>query len=76
MELCKMDFDRIGIIKKIMVSDDMKRRFMDIGIVPGSKIIRIMEDYGKGISAYMIMDSLIAIRNKDTRGISVIYEEI
>lgn len=74
MELCKMDFDRVGIIKEIMVSDDMKRRFMDIGIVPDNEIIRIMEDYGKGISAYMIMDSLIAIRNKDTRGISVIYE--
>lgn len=74
MELCKMDFDRVGIIKEIMVNDDMKRRFMDIGIVPDNEIIRIMEDYGKGISAYMIMDSLIAIRNKDTRGISVIYE--
>ena len=69
-----MDFDKVGVIKEIMVNDDMKRRFMDIGIVPGNEIIRIMEDYGKGISAYMIMDSLIAIRNKDTRGISVIYE--
>ena len=74
MRLCKMDFDKVGVIKEIMVNDDMKRRFMDIGIVPGNEIIRIMEDYGKGISAYMIMDSLIAIRNKDTRGISVIYE--
>ncbi len=74
MELCKIEFDRIGIIKKIMVNDDMKRRFMDIGVVPGNEIIRVMEDYGKGISAYIIMDSLIGIRNKDARGIIVNYE--
>lgn len=74
MELCKMDFNKVGIIEKIMINDDMKRRFMDIGIVPGSEIIRVMEDYGKGISAYMIMDSLIGIRNKDVRGIIVNYE--
>lgn len=74
MELCKIEFDRVGIIKKIMVNDDMKRRFMDIGVVPGNEIIRVMEDYGKGISAYIIMDSLIGIRNKDARGIIVNYE--
>ena len=48
---------------------------MDIGIVPGIEIIRYLEDIGKGISAYMIMDSLIAIRNRDVKGIKVIYEE-
>ena len=74
MELCKIEFDRVGIIKKIMVNEDMKRRFMDIGVVPGNEIIRVMEDYGKGISAYIIMDSLIGIRNKDARGIIVNYE--
>ncbi len=74
MELCKMEFNRVGIIEKIMINDDMKRRFMDIGIVSGSEIIRVMEDYGKGISAYIIMDSLIGIRNKDARGIIVNYE--
>lgn len=74
MELCKIEFDRVGIIKKIMVNDGMKRRFMDIGVVPGNEIIRVMEDYGKGISAYIIMDSLIGIRNKDARGIIVNYE--
>lgn len=74
MELCKIEFDRVGIIKKIMVNDGMKRRFMDIGVVPGNEIIRVMEDYCKGISAYIIMDSLIGIRNKDARGIIVNYE--
>ena len=76
VDLYKMDLDRVGIIKKINVNDDIKRRFLDIGIVPNVKIVRLLEDYGKGISAYLIMDGIIAIRNKDTLGIGVIYEEI
>ena len=75
MDLCDMELERKGIIKSVDVNKDIKRRFMDIGIVPGIEIIRYLEDIGKGISAYMIMDSLIAIRNMDVKGIKVIYEE-
>ena len=74
VSLCEMELDRVGIIKNIDANSDMKRRFMDIGIVPGVRIIRVLEDYGKSISAYNIMDSLIAIRNKDSRRILVSYE--
>lgn len=69
-----MEIDKIGIVKKFDVDDSIKRRFLDIGIVPNSKIIRVLEDYSKNISAYLIMNSLIAIRNTDTEGIEVIYE--
>ena len=74
VDLCKMDIDRVGIIKKFEVSDDIKRRFLDIGIIPENKIIRVLEDYSKTMSAYLIMNSLSAIRNIDTEGIEVIYE--
>ena len=74
VDLCKMDIDRVGIIKKIEVPDDIKRRFLDIGIIPENKIIRVLEDYSQNISAYLIMNSIIAIRNIDTEGIEVIYE--
>ena len=74
VDLCKMEIDKIGIVKKFDVDDSIKRRFLDIGIVPNSKIIRVLEDYSKNISAYLIMNSLIAIRNTDTEGIEVIYE--
>ena len=74
VDLCKIDLNRIGIIRKIDVNNDIKRRFMDIGIVPGIKIIKVLEDYCKNISAYLVMDSVIAIRNNDAKGIGVIYE--
>ncbi len=74
VNMCDMELDKKGIIKKVDVNEDMKRRFMDIGIVIDSSIVRVLEDYNKSISAYFIMDSLIAIRNKDVEGIMVIYE--
>lgn len=76
VDLCKMEIDKVGIIKKIDVSEDIKRRFLDIGIIPDSKIVRILEDYNNSISAYLIMDGIIAIRNSDTLGIGVKYEEV
>lgn len=74
ISMCDMELDREGIIKKIDVGNDMERRYMDIGIVPGGKITRVYEDFSKSISCYMVMDSFIAIRNKDSKGIMVSYE--
>ena len=74
VDLCKMDIDREGIIQVVDVDDDIKRRFLDIGIIPGARIVRVLEDYNRSISGYLIMDCMIAIRNNDTRGISVCYE--
>mgnify|MGYP004453700521 FL=1 len=74
--LCKMDLKRVGTITKMEVNSNIKRRLFDIGIIPGAKISRILEDYKNSISAYAIMDCLIAIRNKDTEGIEVVYDEV
>lgn len=76
VDLCKMQLNKIGIIKKFNVSDDIKRRFLDIGIASNVKIKRVLESYNNNMSAYKIMGSLIAIRNKDTKGIKVVYEKI
>ncbi len=76
IDLCKMQLNKIGIIKKFNVSDDIKRRFLDIGIASNVKIKRVLESYNNNMSAYKIMGSLIAIRNKDTKGIKVVYEKI
>lgn len=50
------------------------RRFLDIGLIPGSKIRKVLISPFKGISAYSIMDSIIAIRDKDVIGVMVSYE--
>lgn len=62
--------------KVITISDkySQKRRLLDIGIIPGIKIEKILISPFKGISAYLVNDALIAIRDEDASFIEVCYE--
>ena len=56
------------------VGDDILNRFIDIGIRPGNIIEKVLISPFGGISAYFVMDSVIAIRDKDVTGVLVSYE--
>ena len=73
LDLYKIKKEKDYIIDKLDVDDNIKRRFLDLGIIPGAKIKKVLTDYSQEMSAYYIMGSLIAIRNKDTKGIKVNY---
>lgn len=60
-------------IIKLDTNPSITRRFLDIGLIPGTIIEKILISPFKGISAYLIMDSIIAIRNKDIEGVIVEY---
>ena len=62
--------------KFITISDNslIKRRLLDIGIIPGIIIEKILVSPFKGISAYLVMDSIIAIRDIDASCIEVCYD--
>ena len=74
MTLDKIDLNKSA--KVITISDKslIKRRLLDIGIIPGIKLEKILISPFKGISAYLIMDSIIAIRDTDANYIEVCYE--
>lgn len=74
MTLDKTDLNKCA--KVITISDKslIKRRLLDIGIIPGIKLKKILISPFKGISAYLIMDSIIAIRDTDANYIEVCYE--
>ena len=74
MTLDKIDLNKTA--KVITISDKslIKRRLLDIGIIPGIKLEKILISPFKGISAYLIMDSIIAIRDTDANYIEVCYE--
>ena len=74
VDLSKMKLNIPGIITSLEVDENIKRRFLDLGIVPDVKIVRVLEDYSGNMSAYLVMDSLIAIRNKDVKGVKIVYE--
>lgn len=58
-------------VVKLNTKDSIGRRFLDIGIVPGSKIECVMESPGGNPIAYLIKGALIAIRKEDTKQILI-----
>ena len=62
-------------VVKICSDDAIKRRFLDIGIVPEARIKKVLICPFGGISAYFIMGATIAIRDNDARGILVVSNE-
>lgn len=76
-----ISLDKIELGKKCKVIDvqaeeAMLRRFLDIGIIPGAIIEKVLIGPFKGIGAYYIMGSTIAIRDSDVKGIRVEYAEV
>lgn len=60
------------IVDKINADEKVKRRLYDIGLVNGTKIKLLFISPSKKIKAYLIRDSVIAIRDKDASLISLI----
>lgn len=69
--LNNIDINKSAIVSKVLSGEDIKRRFLDIGITDGTEIIKILESYDKSICAYHIRGALIAIRNEDAKDIIV-----
>ena len=71
--LDKLSINKMAKVITISDNSTIKRRLLDIGIIPGIEIKKILISPFKGISAYLVMDSLIAIRDNDAKLIEVSY---
>jgi len=58
-------------VLKLNSNDEIKRRFLDIGLSKNTKVVPLFDSICGGIRAYKIRNSLIAIRNKDADNIIV-----
>lgn len=74
ISLNNIEVDKEYKISSLRVDKTILKRFLDIGLIPGTKIKKVLISPFKGISAYLIMDSIIAIRDKDVTGVIVSYE--
>ena len=54
-----------GIIQQLNSTGPIRRRFLDLGLVPGSKIEAVMKSFSGDPVAYRIKGTQLAIRNKD-----------
>jgi len=60
-----------AIIKDIRITSKIKRRILDLGFIPGSKIRAIQTSPFGDPRAYKVKNTVIAIRNKDAKQIEI-----
>ena len=56
-------------VKEITTEGDMRRRLLDIGLTPGTRVECIGKSPGGDPKALLIRGAVIAIRNEDCSGI-------
>ena len=71
MTLNNLSVGEICIIKKIKDSSKIKRRLLDIGLIPGTKVECVLSSPSNDSLAYLIRGTTIAIRKIDSKEIEV-----
>lgn len=69
--LDKIDLNTTAIIKSLNFNDKIQRRFLDLGIIPGTPITPVYSSIFNDPIAYEVRGSLISIRNDDSQKINV-----
>lgn len=65
--------NQTGQVEKILLDGKIRNRLNDLGLIEGTYIECLYRN--KGISAYMIRGTVIAIRTEDTSQIKIIIPE-
>lgn len=74
--LNEIDMDKPYRVNKMNLPYQIKRRLIDIGLIPGTIIKKVLKNPFGEINAYEIIGSTIAIRDRDAKNIEVSYEEL
>ena len=73
MHLSDLKINDKAVIKSVNASNRELRRLYDLGFVKDSVVIPILVSPSKLIKAYLIKDSIIALRDSDAFKIEVEY---
>lgn len=73
MFLLSLDCLKVGEKARVthIMDDTIKRRFLEIGLLPGSIVSCVLESPFHEPKAYVIKGATIAIRREDTRKVLV-----
>ena len=66
MTLNELDLNEIGYIKNINCANSVKRRLLDLGLTPGTKIVPLFISPSGDPTAFEFRGTVIAIRKEDT----------
>ena len=65
IKLTNLNIGSSAKVKKILLNGDMRRRLQDIGLVNGTTVQNVLESPSGGLTAYLIRNSIMAIRKED-----------
>lgn len=71
INLNELPVGKYGVIKEIDVSDTVKRRILDLGMIDGTKIKLLYKSPFGDPKAYLVRGSVIALRNEDSEKIKI-----
>ena len=69
--LCELEAGESGRVTAIYTKGEMRRRFMDMGLIVGTEVTCLMQSRGGDIAAYLVRGTVIAIRSDDVREIFI-----
>lgn len=59
-------------VQSVLTEGAMRRRFQELGLVPGTEVLCLQKSLFGGLRSYLIKDAVIAIRDEDADGV-IIY---
>lgn len=66
-----LDVGKKAKIIKVDNSGDIRRRLLDIGLIPGTEIESVLKSPSGDPTAYLVRGSLFAIRSEDAKNIQI-----
>ena len=69
--LDQLPINQKGIILELNCNPSIKKRLLDLGLIPNTKIIPIMKSIAGDPIAYEVRNIIIAIRKQDAEKIQV-----
>ena len=71
MPLTKLELGTAGYIKEINCKNSIKRRLLDLGLIPNTEITPILKSVAGDPIAYEVRNIILAIRKQDADKIIV-----
>ena len=71
--LDKLPLNHNAIIKSLNLTGTIRRRLLDLGLVKGTNITTVLISPSKGLKAFYVRGSIIALRDEDTSLIEISF---
>lgn len=69
--LSKIAIGETAKIKKVTAINDIRRRLFDLGLVPGTHIECVQQNYKGTLKAFLVRGAVIALREEDSMQITI-----